>query len=187
MKKAIIFAVVAFLVSLGGTSAVLVKRGVHAAQVAAQAKADSLAADSTRTHASADSAKGGTAGKSDSATALAMKPAGDSGKSDSVHAQVAGTRPAQAPARGAPPVRPVSISAATPEEKAAAVKQVARVLSAMKAAEAAKVLAYLSDTEVEEIRRAVGPRQAADFLTNLPKERAANLSRRLMTPKEAGR
>ena len=37
MKKAIIFAVVAFLVSLGGTSAVLVKRGVHAAQVAAQA------------------------------------------------------------------------------------------------------------------------------------------------------
>ena len=62
----------------------------------------------------------------------------------------------------------------------------ARVLSAMKAAEAAKVMAYLSDTEVEQILRAVRPRQAADFLTNLPKERAANLSRRLMAPKEGG-
>jgi flagellar motility protein MotE (MotC chaperone) len=70
-----------------------------------------------------------------------------------------------------------------PAARTAAIKQVARVLSAMKAAEAAKVLAFLSDTEVEGILRAVGPRQAADFMTNLPKERAANLSRRLMTPK----
>ncbi|HMY26639.1 MAG TPA: hypothetical protein PLJ59_09960 [Solirubrobacterales bacterium] len=59
----------------------------------------------------------------------------------------------------------------------------ARVLSAMKPPEAAKVLAYLSDDEVEGILRAVGPRQAADFLTNLPKERAATLSRRLLQPK----
>jgi flagellar motility protein MotE (MotC chaperone) len=59
----------------------------------------------------------------------------------------------------------------------------------MKALEAAKVLAFLSDDEVEGILRAVGPRQAADFMTNIPKERAAILSRRLLVPKlkEQGR
>jgi flagellar motility protein MotE (MotC chaperone) len=53
----------------------------------------------------------------------------------------------------------------------------------MKATEAVKVMAFLSDEEVEGILRAVGPRQAGDFLTNLPKDRAATLSRRLLVPK----
>lgn len=73
-----------------------------------------------------------------------------------------------------------------PIAKAGAYKQVARVLSAMKPPEAAKVIAFLSDDEVEGLLRSVGPRQAADFLTNIPKERAALLSRRLLTPKPAG-
>ena len=41
----------------------------------------------------------------------------------------------------------------------------------------------MSDDEVEGILRSVGPRQAADFLTNIPKTRAAELSRRLLVPK----
>jgi flagellar motility protein MotE (MotC chaperone) len=86
----------------------------------------------------------------------------------------------------APPVR-AAIAQADPVAKAAAYKQVARVLSAMKPVEAAKVLAYLSDEEVEGLLRAVGPRQAADFLTNIPKERAAGLSRRLLVPKGQSR
>jgi flagellar motility protein MotE (MotC chaperone) len=60
------------------------------------------------------------------------------------------------------------------------------VLSAMKPPEAAQVMGLLSDDEVEGILRAVGPRQAADFLANIPRERAALLSRRLLVPKPEG-
>lgn len=189
MKRAIIFALVAFLISLGGTTAVMVKRGVPTAQVAAAAKADSGAADTGKAHAAADPAKvaktDSARTKSDSGTKTAHAPR-DSAKADTT--KPAPEAAAALAARARPTVRPVSTTpAADPAARAAAVKQVARVLSAMKPVEAAKVLAYLSDTEVEQILRAVGPRQAADFMTNLPKERAASLSRRLMVPKESGR
>lgn len=179
MKKAIIFALVAFLVSLGGTTAFMVKRGVAKAQaenatalahadslkaVAARADStrhdstakDSLHADSTR-HDTANVPVAADSGRTPMPVAVAVKPSGVS------------------PESHATPVDPVA--------KAAAYKQVARVLSAMKPPEAAKVLGLLSDDEVEGILRSVGPRQAADFLTNLSKERAAVLSRRLLVPK----
>ena len=173
MMKPILFGVVAFVLSLAGTTAVLLKRAPHPDLAAAVAAKDSTSGakpaggkDSTA-HAPVDSAltKKDSAAKGDSATPAA--PADRHG----------GT-----PAAGANPIA-AAHPAVDPAARTAAIKQVARVLSAMKAAEAAKVLAFLSDTEVEGILRAVGPRQAADFMTNLPKERAANLSRRLMTPK----
>ena len=51
---------------------------------------------------------------------------------------------------------------------------------------ASSLIAFLSDDEVEGLLRAVGPRQAADFLSNIPKERAALLSRRLLIPMPVG-
>ncbi len=177
-----LFAVVAFVLSLGGTTAVMVKRAPHAQLAAVVAPKDSTAV----------SPRG--PGKPVDSTAHA-KAAADSGavQKDSAATRDSVARPAASGAQAAPvmkaaapaPAGPKSAPrvSADPAAKQAAVKQVARVLSAMKAAEAAKVLAFLSDDEVEGILRAVGPRQAADFMTNLPKDRAAALSRRLMVPK----
>lgn len=168
MIKPILFGLIACLLSLGGTTFVMVKRApmpvpaVVAAKDSTAAGKGGKGADST--HAKSDSTRKDSTVKGDSL-----------GHAAPVHAAANPAGPKTAPVASKP--------ATDPAAKAAAVKQVARVLSAMKAAEAAKVLAYLSDEEVEGILRAVGPRQAADFMTNLPKERAANLSRRLMAVK----
>lgn len=186
MKKAIIFAVIAFLVSAGGTTGFLVK--THKPLPAPAADSTAAKADSTR--------EKPAAGKADSSKAVAVKP--DSARKDSSQAVTKADSGAKAgtATQAAAPVNPPTpgpqaearVAAKTdPVARAAAYKQVARVLSAMKPVEAAKVLAFLSDDEVEGLLRAVGPRQAADFLTNIPKERAAGLSRRLLVPKEPGR
>ncbi|MEO8633729.1 MAG: hypothetical protein ABI587_00490 [Gemmatimonadales bacterium] len=172
MKKAIIFAVVAFLASLGGTTGYLVR--THKAPVAAVdslvAKGDSTRSDSTHadtTHRESVGTDTARASRHDSTAEVAATDA---------------TPPSAATASAAPPAKP----AQDPIAKAGAYKQVARVLSAMKPPEAAKVIAFLTDDEVEGLLRSVGPRQAADFLTNIPKERAAVLSRRLLTPRSVG-
>lgn len=180
MKQMILLPLLAWLLSLGGTTAYLVT--THRPEPVA---VDSLAASTAPP--APDSLKHPAARK-DSTPADTLQPAG---KPDT-----ASIRPRAAPVPPAPAAGPViprsrpKAQAAVPVDpvaKAAAYKQVARVLSAMKPAEAAKVLAFLSDEEVEGLLRAVGPRQAADFLANIPKERAAGLSRRLLVPREPGR
>ncbi len=183
MKKAIIFAVLACLISMGATTAYLVK--THQPEPVAadvpHARPEPVAKDSSATDtlkhvvARKDSTGKQDVPRADSAHA-AVKP-------DSAKPSQATAAPAETPQA---PIRPIALPV-DPVAKAAAYKQVARVLSAMKPVEAAKVLAYLSDDEVEGLLRAVGPRQAADFLTNMPKERAADLSRRLLAPKGQGR
>jgi hypothetical protein len=177
MKKPIIFAVIGFVVALAASTFLGIQKGKKAAAAAAlvvAAHADSVkaahAADSTANHDSTTKHDGGE-------HAEAPKDSGSTaGPGD---AQVAHGEPAgPVPAKVIPVSTPINSA-----EKAEAFKQVARVLSAMKAADAVKVMAFLSDEEVEGILRAVGPRQAGDFLTNLPKERAATLSRRLLVPK----
>lgn len=185
MKKAIIYAVLACLLSLGGTTAFVVKTHKPAPLVADSLGAkhgpgpkDPTAGD-TLGHAAAhkDSTVKKDSTRADTGrTALKLDSAGGHAPA----AQVAPTAVPQSPVHSA-------AAPADPAAKAAAYKQVARVLSAMKPVEAAKVLAFLSDEEVEGLLRAVGPRQAADFLTNIPKERAAGLSRRLLVPKGQSR
>jgi hypothetical protein len=174
MKKMILISVAAFVVSLGATTMLVVKRHPPAPPAATHSApgADSAAkapvADSSKKH-PADSV------------------AGDTTHHDTTSGHVSTGAPiaaAPAPTETAPslmPVLPVGQPVPAPD-KTKAFKEVARIFSSMKAAEAAKVLGFLSDTEVEGILRAVGPRQAADFMTNLPKERAAALSRRLLVP-----
>lgn len=70
-------------------------------------------------------------------------------------------------------------------ESPAGYRQVARVLSSMKPADAAKIAAYLTDDQVEGILGQLGVRQAASLLTELPTERAAALSKRIMKHTEA--
>lgn len=176
MKKPIMMAVVAFVVALAASTFLgmqKLKKANAAVALAAAARADSLTArrtaDSLASHDSTAGAEGDSAQVStDTTGGHEAEPAAPVAKGEPA--------PTSAP-------RVVPVSSVDPEEKAGAYKQVARVLSAMKATEAVKVMAFLSDTEVEGILRAVGPRQAGDFLTNLPKERAAALSRRLLVPK----
>lgn len=59
-------------------------------------------------------------------------------------------------------------------------KQVGNILLNMKPAEAAQVIAYLDNDQVQGLLEAMGPRQAAQILTQLPAERAAALSKRLL-------
>ena len=61
---------------------------------------------------------------------------------------------------------------AMPRE-AAAFKQLARIFANMKTTDAAKVLAYMSDDEVQGVLQQLGVRPAAGLLAALPKERAA--------------
>lgn len=178
MKLGIILGLVAFVVT--ATAATLVIVGRAPPPVVAEAAggkpvgADSAARDTAHVRPARGHVATRDSARRDSATA----------KTDSV--PPAGSPPTAPPkpvvASAAPP-RPPAPSGPSPAERAGAYKQVARVFSSMKAPEAAQVLALMSDDEVEGILRAVGPRQAADFLTNFPKPRAAALSRRLLVPK----
>lgn len=175
MSKALVFAALAFLVSAAATTGVMVKMHPPAVDSTAARPAPAAHPDST---ASPDSAVAVAADseRADSAAGPAAPPGqGSAG---------AAAGPAGSPA--ATPARQPAAPGPDPVAKAAAYKQVARVLAAMKPPQAAKVLSQLSDEEVEGILRAVGPRQAADFLTNLSTERAGVLSRRLLVPQEKG-
>src|SRR5205814_1732319 len=77
------------------------------------------------------------------------------------------------------PALTASVASASPRED---FTQVSKILTNMKPAEAAKIMSFLSDDQVEGIVRAIGVRQAALMLAHLPTERAAALSRRLMHP-----
>ena len=183
MKLGIILAVVAFLVSAAASTFVIMKR----APATAVADSAAVAADSLHPDSSAhDTTKAGTArhlARGDSATA-AHPAAADSGTATPATAHDSTPpKPVTATLAAALPPKPVPPAGPSAAERAGAYKQVARVLSAMKAPEAAQVLQLMSDDEVEGILRSVGPRQAADFLTNIPKPRAAELSRRLLVPK----
>jgi hypothetical protein len=167
VKQAMIGAVLGFFLSLGGTTGYLVK-----SYKPPVAPADTVAVKGDSAH--ADSAHADTSNSGAQAAVV----------HDTTLPAIAG-----APVRSnavVGPTRPAVGPIADPIATAGAYKQVARVLSAMKPPEAAKVIAFLSDDEVEGLLRSVGPRQAADFLTNIPKERAALLSRRLLTPKPTG-
>ncbi len=171
MKKLILITVACFIAGLGATTMVMLKRAPKPAPVAHPA------ADSTAKGTPADSAR--------------HHPA-DSTARDTAHVKVDTTvrHESTIPAASATPQAAPAVSASAHQDTAPLVKlekvkdfkAVARIFSSMKPAEAAQVLAFLSDTEVEGILRAVGPRQAADFMSNLPKERAAALSRRLLVP-----
>lgn len=175
MMRLVMMGAAAFLLSLAGTTGALVMKAKAAhpvvADSAAQADSATARADSTELHgepagtlpdsspAHADSgattvARGGSAGPAPATDALGATPA------------------VTAPAAPAP--------TATAAREQAAYKQLARIFANMKTADAAKVLAYMSDGEVQGVLQQLGVRPAAGLLAALPKERAAALSRRLL-------
>jgi hypothetical protein len=93
--------------------------------------------------------------------------------------------PSASPAAGAAPAPPLPLPiprliSATPTADQLSYKQVARILSNMNPQDAVKILGYLEDSHVEGVLNELGVRQAASLLSQLPTERAARLSERLM-------
>lgn len=185
MMRLVIMGVAAFLVSLGGTTGALVMK----ARKAPPAAADSAAHhDSTGAH--ADSAAGHVAAEPHDTTGAA--PVADPAQT-AIHHDSAAHRDTPAPGDTAsssganqsvlaskPPAPAGGGSAEAARLEAASYKQLARIFANMKTTDAAKVLAFMSDDEVEGVLRQLGVRPAAGLLAALPKERAAALSRRLL-------
>jgi hypothetical protein len=171
MKPPIIGALAFALALAGSTGAAYLRRGDAPVQAdslhADSLRADSLAADSLH----ADSAA-----------------ADSSGRPAAVHDSSAKT-----PAAGPPPKAADTVASRAAPAGAARAKvvqripdrtkayaQLAKIFASMKTDDAVKVLAHMSDTEVEGVLRQMSVRTAADVLAALPQERAAVLSRRLL-------
>ena len=182
MMKYAIFGVIAFVLGLGGSTGVLVLTAPAHSHLA-----DSLAV----AHAHADSV-------SQRPVVVAMAPASGvkvpvpvTQLPDTARAQAA---PVSAVAAASTESEPTPVVTRAPAAAAVAVpsipgapdaesfKQVGSILLNMKAPEAAKIVSYLNDDQVEGLLRSMSPRAAAGVLGQLPPERAAALSRRLLVP-----
>lgn len=165
--KPVIIGVVAFVCALGGSTATVALRSRGSQAPSSAAPADSAAAhsaapDSAATHVAAPA----PVAPHDSLAqpAAAVTPA-------AAAAQASASDPVAAPATAAPQ------DTANPGFDYA---RVARIIANMKPDEQAKVLANLTDAEVEGVVRRMGARPAAAMLGLLPASRAAALSRRLL-------
>jgi len=95
----------------------------------------------------------------------------------------------KAPEPVTPPVTPARLASVLSGPVRIEVRSygdVAKILVNMKPKDAGQILARMNDDNVEGILNTLGPRQAAVLLTQLPAERAAALSLRLIqhTPRE---
>jgi hypothetical protein len=199
MMRLVLMGLAAFLLSLGGTTGALVmKRRSASAADSTKVSADSAArVDSVGAHAAAPGAHADTGAVHPvAANAHADTSHADSGHGAGAHAAA---EPLQPDARLTLPHDSVSRAAAAAPDRvptdsslsarpvrvaepaaAASFRQLARIFSNMKTSDAVKVLAFMSDDEVQGVLEQLGVRQAAGLLAALPKERAAVLSRRLL-------
>ncbi len=182
--KLVIFGVAAFVLGIAGSSGVLVMTSPKlpaGADSLLAARADSLHHLKPVPHAAASTATAAHAPVSmahgDSAVAL---------PGHTVEAAAASTHPTVEHVVPAVVAAPTGPQAPTPAEQADAYKQVGGILNNMKPAEAARILAYLSDSQIEGLLRSMGPRPSAAMLGQLPPERAAALSKRLLVPAPKG-
>jgi hypothetical protein len=179
--KIVIFACLAFVVGVAGGTGFGVMNAPKPAAVAAgadsaKAGADADALASTDEHAPVDGAPASAGGapmvvsdESAHPAAGGAAPSGFAGGAPGAdpHAGVVAKALAEVAARG---------QAREPED----FKQVARILTSMKPTDAAKIMSFLDDELIEGIVRQLGPRPAAVLLVQLPPERAARLSKRLI-------
>jgi hypothetical protein len=194
--KLVIFGVIAFVVGIAGSSGVMVMTSPKL-----PAGADSLLAakaDSLRRIPAHPAEAGSSVVAPSHEGAVAAAAHGDSVRTDAAHVDsaVPAAHPLQVVATATqgpvvqvvPPKPGVAAAPAGPtaEQQAEAFKQVGSILNNMKPAEAARILEYLSDAQVEGLLRSMGPRPSAVMLGQLPPERAAALSKRLLVPAPKG-
>ncbi len=178
MMKVILAGVAGLVVGLGGSTGAMVmlhKPAPAKAEAPKREAPDSAHADSTG-HPDA----GHGAAPADSAHAAA----------DSTHEAPAAAAPhaavAPVPAPAVAPVSPAPAPTPAPRQPAvrdvSGYKQLAKIVANMKPADAVAVMSRFTDDEVEGILRQVNVRQAAQLMSAMPKERAAELGRRLLAP-----
>jgi hypothetical protein len=196
--KFAIFGILAFVLGLGGTTGVMVlttpvrlTAADSLAVASARRERDAArAADSLAAAADAPANAGDATPATEHATsepaAPAPAPAGDAHATSAVETRAASTDGATGPVVK-PVAPPAAVTASEPLPElpdAESFKQVGSILLNMKPAEAAKIVGYLNDDQVEGLLRSMTPRQAASVLGQISPERAADLSRRLLLPKE---
>jgi hypothetical protein len=165
--KLVLAGAIAFVVGLGVATGVVVWRTPPR-----PAAADSAHADSTGV------AEEEPVTASPVASAPAVVPVGPpqpAAAPDSA-ARAAGAAPSPAATEADAPLPP----ARGTERDVAVYKRVGQILVAMKPASAAAIMARLSDDQLEGVIRTLGVRQAAAMLAQLPADRAAAMSRRLI-------
>lgn len=171
--KPIIVGAASFVLALGlSTGGAVMRHKPAAAKPVAAARGT---ADSTHVSSKPDSVK--TPVDSAAPPKSADSTAVDSTRHDSTTAPLVPSIPA-----AAAPVIPSPVATVTPHRPLDEpdYKLIAKIFANMKAADAAKVLAYMTDDEVQGVFQKLNVRQAAELMGKLPKERAANLSRRLV-------
>ena len=170
-----ILGVIAFALGVAGATGAVVMLGPKpevppAAHDSTATKADSLV--------KSDSAHA----KSDSAVHHASAPTHETSETTAV----TGTHtPSASSVSGTPPAAAVLPAPGTTAPGRDFAK-LARLLSAMPAPQAAELLGFLDDNDVEGVLRALGLRQAVGIFGALPKPRAAVMSRRLLVPQSVG-
>jgi hypothetical protein len=189
MIKLGIFAVVALLLGVGGGAGV---RVLTAPPLPPGADSLIAAADTAKAHAAPHGAPHGAAAgaaphaAADAAHGAAADAHAVPGVAADAHATPAPTEAAHASPPATPAAAGGHADAAHAGPEPEAYKQVGSILLAMKPAEAARIIAYLSDAQVHGLLQAMGPRQAAQVMAQLPPERGAAISRRLLAePREA--
>jgi hypothetical protein len=116
-----------------------------------------------------------TAGATMEAFEIVATPAGAAPTGPAV-----GALPLPDPAPVPRPTGGAGTTAAAGDTNETGATQLGRIFAAMQPRDAAMVLAYLSDQEMERILVAMPARQAAAVLTNLEPDRAARLSRAVL-------
>jgi folylpolyglutamate synthase/dihydropteroate synthase len=196
--KPVILGVAGLLLGLGGgTGVTMMKNKKLQAQVAVVA-AEAAGKGEKKPHAAATGDSSHVADSSHAASpadtttahaepdagipSAALAPAKPVEAAHGAETKAPATASAATPAMGKGEVRPARAPAAKPDsaQRAAGFKQLARIFGSMKAADAVKVMALMTDDEVDGVLRSLGPKQAADLMGEFPKERAAALSRRLL-------
>ena len=162
---------IAFVVGAAGASATVAVLGQKPETAASTHDSTATAADSTiRT----DSAHA----RSDSAEHQPQAAEHQISETTVVaHTIAAPMAPSPPSAPAAPSAPPAIHDSVLPARDFA---RLAKLLSAMPAPQAAELLGFLDDGDVEGVLRALGLRQAAGILGALPKPRAAIMSRRLL-------
>jgi hypothetical protein len=173
-----ILGVIAFALGVAGATGAVVMLGPKpevppAAHDSTATKADSLV--------KSDSAHA----KSDSAVHQVSAPAHETSETTAVTGTYA---PSASSVSGTPPASPAAAVLPAPGTTAPGrdFAKLARLLSAMPAPQAAELLGFLDDNDVEGVLRALGLRQAVGIFGALPKPRAAIMSRRLLVPQSVG-
>lgn len=174
-KNIIMGAAAGLLLGVGGGTAFVVMTKPDSPPAGVHMAADSLAADSSAHALAGDSAHATT--DSSAAHVVASSPA------DAGHA------PATASAHGesgepAPATPPQTRSAASPARDSTSVR-LGRIFGAMKPEDAAAVLSRLDDAEVKAVLFQLSDRKAAEILARFPGDRAANLTKTLLTDARA--